>query len=34
LRERYRERNKWRKDDEEYARNYWMTFRKTADIGN
>jgi hypothetical protein len=34
LKERKGKRQKWRKDEEEDVRNYWMVFRKRADIGN
>jgi len=34
LKERKRERQKWREEEEEDVRSYWMAFRKRADIGN
>jgi hypothetical protein len=34
LKERRREREKWREDGEEDIRSYWMAFKKRADIGN
>jgi hypothetical protein len=28
------ERRKWREEEDEDVRSYWMAFRKRADIGN